>query len=53
MQDRQAEALRGLSDTVAYGQGRDTDLGREPIPYTLTPLAEALLSAADPEAVTR
>jgi len=56
MRERQADALRRLRDTVAYG----CDLAaacairarlavREPVSYSLSPQAEALLGAAVPE----
>jgi len=53
MQERQAQALRGLGDTVVYArelaaayaiQARLAE--REPIPYSLSPLAEALFTQA-------
>jgi hypothetical protein len=51
MQERQAEALRGFSDTIAHGRElavayaiRARLAEREPVAYTLSPLAEALLS---------
>jgi hypothetical protein len=56
MQDRQASALYGLGDTVVYArelaaayaiQARLAE--REPISYSLSPLAEALLAEAAPE----
>jgi hypothetical protein len=56
MQNRQAKALHGLGDTVVYArelaaafaiQARLAE--REPIPYSLSPLAEALFTGAEPE----
>jgi hypothetical protein len=55
MQERQAEALRGLRATVARGRElaqvcafRARLAEHEPVGYTLSPLAEALLGAASP-----
>ena len=51
MQERQSEALREFADAVLYGRelAAACAIGaclaeREPVPYTLSPLAEGLLS---------
>jgi hypothetical protein len=60
MQERQAEALRELLDTVSYGRDlaavcalRDRLAERESVRYTLSPLAEAVLGEASPGPLPR
>lgn len=60
MTERQAEALRGLCDVVRQGQrlaayraARARRAAFDTVPYTLSPLAETLLSVAATETATQ